>query len=127
MRSLGRHRQRRIDRRRQWVNQFGPARIPQPEVGSATPAEMAPCRTPLVPDHRLIDAKVLLALDRERLARTAEVDGEAAAARGFPANRAVAEVERVGMRRLQRKSHRAARTRSFQPHWTYFFFRRCAK
>src|SRR5262247_1350464 len=100
----------------------GPARIPHPQVATAQPAEMAPARTLVrlvvarIPNHRLIDADVLSALDRERLVRTPEIDREAAATPGFSADRAVAEIERVGVLRLQAEPNCAAMTRAFQVH-----------
>jgi hypothetical protein len=42
---LGRHWKRRVDSRRKRVNQVGPPRIPEPEVASAQPTEVAPPRT----------------------------------------------------------------------------------
>ena len=67
-------------------------------------------------NNRLVDPEIVFAFDREGLVRAAEVDGEAAAARGLSADRAVAEVERVGVRRLQRESDGAAMARTFELH-----------
>src|SRR2546426_3085913 len=76
---LGRDWKRSVDRRRQRVNQLGPPRIPQPEMASAEPTEVAPpgtlvgTRLSRTLNHRLVDPQVLSALDRERLVRTAKI------------------------------------------------------
>jgi hypothetical protein len=45
----------------------------------------------------MVDADVLAAFDLERVVVAAEIDRKAAAARGLAADRAVAEVERIGV------------------------------
>ncbi len=112
MSALGWNRKTRIDGRRERVDEFRPARIPHPEWASAQTAEVAPARALVrggvarVLDHCLVDAQILAPLDRERLMRAAEIDGETTASRSLSANRAVAQVEGVGMRRLQGEPNR---------------------
>jgi hypothetical protein len=67
-------------------------------------------------DHRLVDTQVLAPLDRERLMYTADIDGEATTSRSLSADRAVAEVEGVGMGRLQSESNGAALARTIELH-----------
>src|SRR5690606_4151720 len=64
----------------------------------------------------VIDAHVLASRDFERVVVAAEIDREPAVARRLAADRAVAEVERIGMARAHAKAHRAAVTGTLQPH-----------
>ena len=119
---FGWNRERGVNSRRQGVDELGPARIPHPKVSTAQGAEVTPPRALMrgslawVLDHCLVDPQVLAPLDRKRLMCAADVDSEAAASRGLSADRAVAEIEGVGMRRLQSESNCTAVARTIELH-----------
>ena len=120
--ALGWTGQRGIDGGCEREDEFGPARVPQEEVGSADSTEvphagaLMGARLTGVLDGRLVDAKVFASLDLEGLVGAAQVDREAATSRGLPTDRAVTEVEGVGVPGLQAESKRTAVTGTLEPH-----------
>ena len=112
--ALGRHRQERVDRRGVRVQELGPARVPEPERRAAGAAELALAQAGRAVVHPgVVALDVLGAGHLQRVRQRTEVDREAAAG-GLAADRAVAEVERIGVRRLDREAHRAAVARAFE-------------
>ena len=93
--------------------------IPDPERRAAAAAELPLARAlgiALVVQDGVEGADVLRALDLQARRLGAEVDGEAAAAGGLAADRAVAEHEGIGVRRLHAEAHGAAVAGSFEVH-----------
>src|ERR1035437_7053643 len=76
--ALGRFRQRRVDRRRMRMHEIRPLRIVQPQRAAAALAEVATAAAgpalAILLDTRAIHAKMLAALDLERLLPCAEID-----------------------------------------------------
>ena len=114
VRALRGHGKRGVDGRRDRVYELRPARIPQPERAAADAAEV-PLPRALVglllartPQLGPVDPEVFAALDGEGLVGAADVDRETAAARRLAADRAVAEVEGIGVRGLEPKTNSPA-------------------
>src|SRR5690606_31146961 len=116
MRVLGRPGQFRVDGGRKGMHQFRPARIPEPKRAAAVATEVSLAgadshiaRRRIV-QPRPIDRQVLPAGDPEGLVPGAEVDGIAATAGRLSTDRAIAEIERIWMRRFDREANRLAVT-----------------
>src|SRR5262249_20240711 len=91
-------------------------RVPEPKMAAALLAEM-PARIAAAAVHaRAVVGEVLASGDLQALRRAHEVDRVAAAARRLVADRAVAEVERVGRVALCREAHRAAMAGALELH-----------
>src|SRR5687768_14039396 len=99
------------------MDEFGPARVEQPQGAGALPAEMPLRRAGLQPadavrarllDLGPVDRQRLAPCDLERAREPAQVDGVAAASGGLAADRAIAEL--VGLRRVRvhGEAHRTA-------------------
>ena len=92
---------------------------PRPRARSRRSRRTCARRAPgivLVVHDRVVGADMRLALDLQGLGRRPEVDREAAGAGGLAADRAVAEAEGIGVRRLDAEPHGAAVAGSLEVH-----------
>ncbi len=96
------------------MHQIGPEWRPDPQSAATTCTETPlPATFPGNPGFTIdnpgpIDADILPALYFQRIEIAAEIDGISAAATGFAAYGAVAEIERIRMSGLDTKPHFAA-------------------
>ncbi len=113
---------RGIDRAGVGVHQIGPVRIPHPEGGAATLAEVASAAAqvrpspPAVGQPGAVDAQVALAADLHGSGYAAEIDCIASGAGGLAADRAVAAHEGDGRISLKRELDAAAVAGAFEVH-----------
>ena len=104
----GGDRQFGIDGRGVGMNQLGPARIPQPQLRSASTAETALRLALFSVDHRAVASDGVAALHLQRGEIRAQIDGKAPSACSFTADAAITAVERQVRRCLNRKGDRLA-------------------
>lgn len=104
------------------MNELRPAWVPAPKCAAAIATEMATrrafyARTGVrVLKFGSIYADIIFTLDLKRRVISAEVDRIATTTGSFSADRAIAIIEWVWVRRLQRELNAAAMTRSLQVH-----------
>jgi len=95
---------------------FRPSRVPYPKSTAALGAEMPPPGTLLNPssvgilDSCLVHADVLLSFDLQRLVVSTQVNGIATAAISLPTDRAITQVEWIGMRGMHGEAYATAMT-----------------
>ena len=109
-------RQNGVDCRGERVHQLGPARVENPQSTAAVFAKMALGRTGVAFDDRMIYRTLGLTRYLESFIFGAKVDCKPATACSFATNRAITEIVRIGMRRIDFEFDRSAMTRTLEFH-----------
>ena len=96
--------------------QFGPAGVENPQRTAAVFTEIALGRTGFAIDYRMVYRTFGLSRNFEGFIFGTKVDCKPAAPRSFATNRAVAEIVRIRMRRIDFEFNRTAMTGSLEFH-----------